>query len=184
LILIFKIIESIKLSFVHAITHEKQQIGATKRELKKHRTDFDRRKKHEWDRIYLKKEICKENKKRIMKLQEDSQDIIELDIGGTHRVTTTRNTLCKYKYSGLAAMFSGRHAMQYNKDQVCFMDRDGDPFCKLISFLRTSQLPVITDKKQEHLFREEMIYWQIPFDGNEEEEKGVSILSVFKIFQI
>jgi hypothetical protein len=118
-----------------------------------------------------------------MRLQEDSQDIIELDIGGTHRITTTRNTLCKYKYSGLAAMFSGRHAMQYNKDQVCFMDRDGDPFCKLISFLRTGQLPVITDKKQEHLFREEMIYWQIPFDGNEEEEKGVSILLVLLLIQ-
>lgn len=170
-------IENQRITFVMLLKNEKQQIEATKKELRKYKSEFERRKKQEWDRINLKREICKENTKRIMKLQDDSNDIIELDIGGTHKVTTTRNTLCKYKYSGLAAMFSGRHAMQYNKDQVCFMDRDGEPFCKLISFLRTGQLPVISDKKQEHLFREEMIYWQIPFDGNEEEEKGVSIFT-------
>ena len=50
------------------------------------------------------------------------------------------------------------------------MDRDGEPFCKLVSYLRTGKLPTITDKQQYHLFKQEMEYWQIPFDTSEEEK--------------
>lgn len=163
-------IESIKLNFIHTITHEKQQISESKKELRKHRREFEKRKKQEWEKIQLEKEICKENKKRITKLLKDSEDIIDLDVGGTHHVTTTRATLCRFKNSSLAAMFSGRHSMRYNKDRV-FMDRDGEPFCRLIGYLRTGKLPSISDKYQEHLFKEEMNFWQIPFDASEEEEK-------------
>ena len=53
------------------------------------------------------------------------------------------------------------------------MDRDGEPFWQLIGYLRTGKLPIITDKRQEHLFKEEMNFWQIPFDASEEEEKTV-----------
>ena len=52
--------------------------------------------------------------KTITKLLQDGEDIIDLDIGGTHHISTTRSTLCRFKNSALAAMFSGRHAMKYN----------------------------------------------------------------------
>jgi len=120
-------IESIKISFVHTITHEKQQIQDTKKDLKKHKMEFEKFKKQEWERIQLEKDICRENKRRITKLLKDSEDIIDLDIGGTHHVTTTRASLCRFRSSVLAAMFSGRHSMKYNNDRV-FMDRDGEPF--------------------------------------------------------
>lgn len=163
-------IESIKVSFLQSLMQERQKITECKKELKKYKQDFDKRKKQDWDRIHLEKEICKENKKRITKLLKDAEDIIDLDIGGTHAITTTRATLCRFSNSSLAAMFSGRHAMKYNKDRV-FIDRDGEPFSQLIGYLRTGQLPTISDKKQEYLFKEEMNYWQIPFDLSEEEEK-------------
>ena len=99
---------------------------------------------------------------------KDSEEIIDLDIGGTHQITTTRATLWRFKNSVLASMFSGRHSLKYNKDRV-FMDRDGEPFWKVIGYLRTGKLPIITDKYQDHLFKEEMNYWQIPFDATEEE---------------
>jgi len=35
--------------------------------------------------------------------------VIDLDIGGTHKLTTTIATLCSVNDSALAAMFSGRH---------------------------------------------------------------------------
>lgn len=163
-------IESIMANFISTISLERQQISEVKKEFKMHKLEFEKRKKQEWERIHMEKEICKENKKRIKKLLKDSEDIIDLDIGGTHHVTTTRATLCRFKNSTLASMFSGRHALRYNKERV-FMDRDGEPFCKLISYLRTGKLPIINDKHQEYLFKEEMNYWQIPFDIGEEEEK-------------
>jgi hypothetical protein len=86
-------IESIKISFVHTITQERQQIQDVKKELRKHKSEFDKRKKQEWDRIQMEKEILKENKRRISKLLKDSEDIIDLDIGGTHQITTTKATL-------------------------------------------------------------------------------------------
>ena len=50
-----------------------------------------------------------ENKQKIDSLY--TEDIIDLNIGGTHLVTTTRNTLTSIKDSSLAAMFSGRHKL-------------------------------------------------------------------------
>mmetsp|Transcript_5216 Transcript_5216/g.6161 ORF Transcript_5216/g.6161 Transcript_5216/m.6161 type:complete len:408 (+) Transcript_5216:68-1291(+) len=168
-------IESIMANFISTISLERQQISEVKKEFKMHKLEFEKRKKQEWERIHMEKEICKENKKRIKKLLKDSEDIIDLDIGGTHHVTTTRATLCRFKNSTLASMFSGRHALRYNKERV-FMDRDGEPFCKLISYLRSGKLPIINDKHQEYLFKEEMNYWQIPFDIGEEEEKISDLL--------
>lgn len=42
-------------------------------------------------------------------MKEEAREIIDLDIGGTHLITTTKSTLTKFKKSVLAAMFSGKH---------------------------------------------------------------------------
>jgi len=64
-------------------------------------------------------------------MYQTENNIIDLDIGGTHKVTTTRATLCTYKDSTLAAMFSGRHQMSMHNGRV-FIDRDGETFCSVI----------------------------------------------------
>lgn len=86
-------VETIKQSFIQTLAQERQQIGETKKELRKYRTEFEKVNKQEWERIHMEKEICRENKKRVKKLLKDSEDIIDLDIGGTHHITTTRETL-------------------------------------------------------------------------------------------
>ena len=88
---------------------------------------------------------------------------MDLNIGGTHMITTTKNTLCKYPSSTLAFLFSGNHSPQKFKGRY-FIDRDGETFLKLIDFLRNDALPNFeTDEDKIHFF-EELEYWQIPYD--------------------
>jgi hypothetical protein len=56
-------------------------------------------------------------------------------------ITTTRNTLVSVKDSSLAAMFSGRHKLTKHNGRV-FIDRDGEAFTSLLSFLRTGKVPL------------------------------------------
>ncbi len=72
---------------------------------------------------------------------EEPSEIIDLNIGGTHLITTARSTLTQVKDSSLAAMFSGRHRLSKHNDRV-FIDRDGDAFCAMLSFLRTGKVPM------------------------------------------
>lgn len=112
----------------------------------------------------VKEEIRKEKKaieKNFSLCQKIlNPEVIELDIGGTHYIATTRTTLCKIPDSALAAMFSGNHPLKTHKGKV-FIDRDGDIFCMLISYLRNNKLPVFEDKAYENLFYEELNYWGI-----------------------
>jgi len=94
-------------------------------------------------------------------MQLDSSDIIELNIGGTHNVTTSRSTLTKYHTSLLATMFSSFNKLSILKDKI-FIDRDGEPFCKMISYLRSGLMPIFSSKAQEQAFRDELEFWQIP----------------------
>lgn len=54
-------------------------------------------------------------------------EIIDLNIGGTHMITTSRRTLTSVPESTLNAMFSGRHALTIHNGRV-FIDRDGSAF--------------------------------------------------------
>lgn len=68
-----------------------------------------------------------ENKKKVEELYcgEGGSNIIDLDIGGTHKITTTKMTLCSAPDSTLAAMFSGRHKLNMHNGRV-FIDREGE----------------------------------------------------------
>jgi len=91
-------------------------------------------------------------------MKEDASDIIDLDIGGTHKITTTRATLTKYKNSVLSAQFNGKHQHAYNKGRI-FIDWDGRAFASLISFLRTGKIPVFDNVVDEQKFRDELHYF-------------------------
>jgi hypothetical protein len=88
-------------------------------------------------------------------------EIIDLNIGGTHLITTTRATLCSVADSTLATMFSGRHKLTMHKDRV-FIDRDGDAFCAMLSFLRTGKVPIFGTQTAEIAFYDELDYWMVP----------------------
>lgn len=85
-------------------------------------------------------------------------NILDLDVGGTHKITTTIQTLCQFKESTLAAMFSGRHKLSMHNGRV-FIDRDGETFCSVISYLRNGKIPLFDNKIKENAFFEELDFW-------------------------
>ena len=107
------------------------------------------------------KELWELNTQRAKQLYTAPKDVFKVNIGGTHKVISTKATLCKVENSALAAMFSGRHKVKTHKGRI-FIDRDGEAFCMMISYLRTGKIPMFADKTQENLFYEELDYWQIP----------------------
>jgi hypothetical protein len=77
------------------------------------------------------------------------QEIVELDVGGTH-ITTTLKTLKKFPGSVLEAMFSGRHHLTKHKGKI-FIDRDGETFKDVINYLRTGLKPPFNQNSSSQL---------------------------------
>ena len=115
----------------------------------------------EREKLLHEKERWSVNIKKANALYEGTDSIFSINIGGTHKITVSKRTLCKVPESMLTAMFSGRHKLRKHKGKV-FIDRDGDAFCAVISYLRNGKVPYFTGKEQENLFYEELDYWQIP----------------------
>ena len=63
------------------------------------------------------------------------EKVIYLNVGGS-RYTTALSTLTKYPNSMLGTMFSGRHALVQQEDGSYFIDRDGEAFSHVLSYLR------------------------------------------------
>jgi len=59
-------------------------------------------------------------------------------------------------------MFSTANKLSIYKGKV-FIDRDGEPFVKMVSYLRTGLMPIFSNKAQEQAFKDELDYWQIPY---------------------
>lgn len=73
------------------------------------RQKFASERKHQYEELKADQKRWNENKEKIDALF--TEDVIDLNVGGTHMITTTRNTLVSAKESSLAAMFSGRHKL-------------------------------------------------------------------------
>ena len=56
-----------------------------------------------------------------------SGDVVHLNVGGTHHLTTERDVLTSVPDSVLARMFNGLHELKKINDEV-FLDRDGTTF--------------------------------------------------------
>jgi hypothetical protein len=120
------------------------------------------------DHLRIERGRMKKEKKAIERSKERlgqllSSEVIEMNIGGTHMIATTKETLCKVHDSALAAMFNGKHKLRTYKERV-FIDRDGDAFCMMLSYLRSSKIPLFENKAEENLFYEELDYWRIPIN--------------------
>ena len=80
-----------------------------------------------------------EIEKTRVKATKTFEKIVTLNVGGS-RYTTTLSTLTKYPDSMLGAMFSGRHALVQQEDGSYFIDRDGEAFSHVLSYLRDSNI--------------------------------------------
>ena len=74
-----------------------------------------------------------------MKATKTFEKIVTLNVGGS-RYTTALSTLTKYPDSMLGAMFSGRHALVQQEDGSYFIDRDGEVFSHVLSYLRDGNI--------------------------------------------
>ena len=122
------------------------------------RNDYNKYKKKELEKLDKEKNELK----NLFKFYNgaDESDILELNIGGTHQIMTTRGTLTKYKNSALAVFFSGLHPLPMLGDKI-FIDREGEQFINLVNFLRTGKFPIVKDKEEENKFKDELEFWKI-----------------------
>ena len=65
-------------------------------------------------------------------------DIINLNVGGTHKVMVSQKVLTSVGGSNLAKMFSGMHSLK-KVDNSVFLDRDGLTFQTLVNYLRNDR---------------------------------------------
>jgi hypothetical protein len=146
----------------YAIRNEKQNLKNDKLVFLKEKQKFLEFKNSEKMKLEKEKDQFKENLKIIESVNIKDSDILDLDVGGTQKITTLRSTLLKYPNSALAAMFSGKYEIAKHNERH-FIDRDGSSFVYMINFLRNSKIPNFKDKPEEASFYEELEFWQIPY---------------------
>jgi hypothetical protein len=159
-------IDEIYDSLTYLITSEKNNLKSDKLNLKRERNKFSEKKNSEVNKFEQEKEQWAENLKIVESLKCKETDILDLDIGGTQKFSTTRSTLMKYANSALSAMFSGRHELPKHNGRV-FIDRDGMTFLNMVNYLRTGKFPIFKEKAAELAFYEELEFWQIPLKEND-----------------
>ena len=89
-----------------------------------------------------------------------AEDIVKLNVGGTH-YQTTRTTLCQYPESMLGAMFSGDQPKSADRDHRYFIDRDGTLFIHVLNFLRSHKLTLPADFADIERLSAEADFYQI-----------------------
>jgi hypothetical protein len=131
------------IGFKYLFNAEKAMLKQERDHLTTEKTKFAQERKHQYEELKADKQRWQENKDKVEKLFNRQEDIVDLNIGGTHKVTTSRRTLTSVKDSSLAAMFSGRYPLTKHNGRV-FIDRDGEAFCSMLSFLRTGRVPLFS----------------------------------------
>jgi hypothetical protein len=89
----------------YAITTEKQNLRNDRQNLGKEKNKFSNHKITEMQKLQKEREIWLQSVKNDEESKVKETDIIDLDIGGTQKITTTRATLTKVvKYTNLSSL--------------------------------------------------------------------------------
>nr|XP_025858243.1 BTB/POZ domain-containing protein KCTD18 [Vulpes vulpes] len=93
--------------------------------------------------------------------EEKVLDILRLNVGGCI-YTARRESLCRFKDSMLASMFSGRFPLKTDESGACVIDRDGHLFKYLLDYLH-GEVHIPTDEQTRIALQEEADYFGIPY---------------------
>ncbi|XP_019409452.1 PREDICTED: BTB/POZ domain-containing protein KCTD18 isoform X2 [Crocodylus porosus] len=92
---------------------------------------------------------------------EETLDILRLNVGG-HVFVARRESLCRFKDSMLASMFSGRFPLKMDESGACLIDRDGNLFKYLLDYLH-GEVHIPEDEQTLTALQEEADYFGIPY---------------------
>ncbi|XP_060050161.1 BTB/POZ domain-containing protein KCTD18 isoform X2 [Erinaceus europaeus] len=93
--------------------------------------------------------------------EEALLEILRLNVGGCV-YTARRESLCRFKDSMLASMFSGRFPLKTDESGACVIDRDGHLFKYLLDYLH-GEVHIPTDEQTRLALQEEADYFGIPY---------------------